>query len=1491
MATSYRPSHQIGTLPFERLDYTRPQGSSSAATTHAPSPSQAQAYHSRFQYQAQPAAAQQKDSYFPPYASAGGPSQGRTYDYASAQSQDGQVNLNIDDIVYRYSAEFDRRTPVVVAPGTPTVGVYARDGLWDDDEDEHEPNIDKSSAGPSSTATATASSSRKASIASKARSRSNTVSANTVEEKHKIWTWGRPSMHVSSPVMSSADEFEKPAKGLGKKKSKGLMRGKGRRGELSVTVSTDADEAFEAPPPIPATPASFMTESSPASFSSPTFSPINYPSPMFETPASMPTPPPQSTKPTPVTGTSISAAPVPGKPAKATSSWKRGMQKIFKSKSSAALRDSAAKEAATAPPPLPGLPGPSSHHGLGKPFSSSTPPLGESRRTNMPAFLSTPPSTVASESFVLPCRPTLPHDPFASSLNLTSNNPPTPSSPALPRPSLRQNSPSLRDLKNLLPIHTKPKLSKAKSLANLNHHHHHDGPKSAPPERDYFPHTTSKFAKRMSSLVGLNAFAAHHQDDLSEAPRPPPTHASLAPPIESPPLLPPHPPFAGASRSPSLPSITTDSSSSSSSVVSPVEDSNRLSMPPSAPLPPVPSTGSSSNLAAPIQRSASGAVLLPRSRSTSMSLKSPPTSSSFFDLYEQLGIWPNSAETKDKEPVAEGIKGGVTASPQEEKEEEEEKRKCVEPKESVADKENAPPGEEATIEEDLAGDETRATDGSHLEASLPNSESLGSTASWNIALNSFPEAPAPDVLDFGLPYVADDEGIESIVDPVQPKAADTFDDALSIMAVAASSRNSSHNTTMNNSMSTANDRTLSSTITQATSVGMEYLRSSSSSKQQRGRRGSGSGGSSRDSSPERRRSVADREASSDEDEDESSSDEDDVPLSKLHPEAAAAQAQRREARRAARQAKRAQIKAQSQGQKTVQKTAAKIHGRNPGGDSGWDGEGGVPADVLSKRLEAVLIRRAQRAAALASAESHGPMIPPGLRAHRSLREQVPALHDQNLRRANTQGHALQPELLAGHVRGQKHDGAPLPAIQTSGLMSSSKYSPHHAISPTDTSFGRMPSSATRRIDPAFANASAMIHGYSHDSNYSDRSRQNSVATSVSSRMPAAPHTTRAPSRQDDLTSHHASAAVTRSNTTATQHSIPAASSSSSRRARAHSNAAPGPSSHRDESAALHARAITEPLPALNTTVPAPISIPRVAVSVPAFVSALNGKKVTLDLTSTTTAREVLVNTYHKGELVDATVGMSWVLCEVFAELGCERQVREYEPLLPIVKGWDQTAKFNCFVFRQSNRGMPTWARAVPNNPPMLGSWVQCETKKGKWSKRWLETRGGQVFLAKNEKNKDEIDINILFFDIYSVTRPYDSPKPSTFVIKRVEPAASFENTSEYSYVFSCEDGLAFKLMAAIYDAKSYTLSQTHPEMISSQLPTPTASSHSHAHSAALSHGQGQSQSMARRPTVTGRSAHGQAHAHGHVQAPAQPLVSLENREDKSGFTGKGLLKI
>jgi hypothetical protein len=69
---------------------------------------------------------------------------------------------------------------------------------------------------------------------------------------------------------------------------------------------------------------------------------------------------------------------------------------------------------------------------------------------------------------------------------------------------------------------------------------------------------------------------------------------------------------------------------------------------------------------------------------------------------------------------------------------------------------------------------------------------------------------------------------------------------------------------------------------------------------------------------------------------------------------------------------------------------------------------------------------------------------------------------------------------------------------------------------------------------------------------------------------------------------------------------------------------------------------------------------------------------------------------------------------------------------------------------------------------MVGGYVQVETKPGKWNKRWLETRGGHIFLSKNEKGKEEMQINTLFSDVYTPSQTYPSPQRHVFALKRRE---------------------------------------------------------------------------------------------------------------------------
>ena len=154
------------------------------------------------------------------------------------------LTQTIDDVVYRYSADSDR--------GTPREGIYAQDGLWDDDELSSEATTIR----PSSGSTFGRHSSRRQSrpgptppASTKSRSRSGTVtSAARPEEKSGMWTWGKkaavPMTPVPVPMPEARAEVVTQPKGLEKKKSKSLLRGKGRRGELSVNVSPgDPDES------------------------------------------------------------------------------------------------------------------------------------------------------------------------------------------------------------------------------------------------------------------------------------------------------------------------------------------------------------------------------------------------------------------------------------------------------------------------------------------------------------------------------------------------------------------------------------------------------------------------------------------------------------------------------------------------------------------------------------------------------------------------------------------------------------------------------------------------------------------------------------------------------------------------------------------------------------------------------------------------------------------------------------------------------------------------------------------------------------------------------------------------------------------------------------------------------------------------------------------------------------------------------------------------
>ncbi|EIW68606.1 hypothetical protein TREMEDRAFT_57154, partial [Tremella mesenterica DSM 1558] len=131
-----------------------------------------------------------------------------------------QQPQNIDDLVYRYSSELDR--------GAPTEGIYARDGIWDDDEEEAEQQQSKRAS------TSTFGRRKTSGVKGRTSGAMSSVTDSpppipTIVKEEGGWGWGRR--------LGTGDK----EKSIKEKKSFSKLRGKGRRGELSVAVNLGDD--------------------------------------------------------------------------------------------------------------------------------------------------------------------------------------------------------------------------------------------------------------------------------------------------------------------------------------------------------------------------------------------------------------------------------------------------------------------------------------------------------------------------------------------------------------------------------------------------------------------------------------------------------------------------------------------------------------------------------------------------------------------------------------------------------------------------------------------------------------------------------------------------------------------------------------------------------------------------------------------------------------------------------------------------------------------------------------------------------------------------------------------------------------------------------------------------------------------------------------------------------------------------------------------------
>ncbi|KAF9221594.1 hypothetical protein BS17DRAFT_785021 [Gyrodon lividus] len=169
---------------------------------------------------------------------------------------------------------------------------------------------------------------------------------------------------------------------------------------------------------------------------------------------------------------------------------------------------------------------------------------------------------------------------------------------------------------------------------------------------------------------------------------------------------------------------------------------------------------------------------------------------------------------------------------------------------------------------------------------------------------------------------------------------------------------------------------------------------------------------------------------------------------------------------------------------------------------------------------------------------------------------------------------------------------------------------------------------------------------------------------------------------------------------------------------------------------------------------------------------------------------------------------SWMLFELAQDYGMERPIRDYELLIDVSASWNKDQLLNAFVIKSTPLARILSRSAVPTSSPTYRGWVEWESKRGKWSKRWMELREHGLWLSKRNTGKDEVFLcSLSNFDAYYVTRGHKSPKAFVFAVKSADHLSLFENAADYLHVFSCNQKDGERWMEAILVARSYVLYQ------------------------------------------------------------------------------------
>ncbi|KAG6813588.1 hypothetical protein H0H92_009632 [Tricholoma furcatifolium] len=236
----------------------------------------------------------------------------------------------------------------------------------------------------------------------------------------------------------------------------------------------------------------------------------------------------------------------------------------------------------------------------------------------------------------------------------------------------------------------------------------------------------------------------------------------------------------------------------------------------------------------------------------------------------------------------------------------------------------------------------------------------------------------------------------------------------------------------------------------------------------------------------------------------------------------------------------------------------------------------------------------------------------------------------------------------------------------------------------------------------------------------------------------------------------------------------------------------------------------------------------------------------VEIGTSTTAGDVIEMVEAQGSLKGWVGSGGWMVWEIAQDFGMERPIRSFELLSDVQASWNKDKLMNTFVIRLTPLALPLSRSAMPSASPTHAGYVEWESKRGKWNKRWLHLREHSLWLSKRDNGRDEVLLcSLSNFDAYFITRLHKAPREFSFALKSTDNLSFFENTADYLHIFSCSEKEGRAWVERILLARSYVLYQERNVLFNPKAPNANAA----GNSSALSRAGTRKMSSAHRPVA------------------------------------------